>query len=177
MLASHEFMQYVMQRQPLRVRSPASARLSTYWLALPFKYTMPLMILSPLLYWAASQAIFVVLLDVVGLDCKVDLDSSISTMECSSDTTVLAMILSTAIFVSGTVLAFRDYPAGKTLASSSYIAITAAYHARPDDPDAYFICEMGSVENGVSRCASSSQVVAPPIPGRRYARLQTSEPK
>ncbi|KAJ8128066.1 hypothetical protein O1611_g5572 [Lasiodiplodia mahajangana] len=48
------------EKKPLRVSAPRSFQRSTYTLSIPFKYSIPMMILFTLSHWLVSQAIFIV---------------------------------------------------------------------------------------------------------------------
>ncbi|OOO12031.1 hypothetical protein OAory_01085010 [Aspergillus oryzae] len=64
MLASAEYSSYGTDRKPLRVTWPVkgSQQRSTYWLSVPYKYGIPVMILFMVIHWFASQALYYVLL-------------------------------------------------------------------------------------------------------------------
>ncbi|KAI1214170.1 uncharacterized protein F4807DRAFT_117353 [Annulohypoxylon truncatum] len=60
LLAEKEFNSYSLTpHKPLRVSYPAGEQNSTYWLQLPYIYSLPLLIISTLLHWFASNAIFI----------------------------------------------------------------------------------------------------------------------
>ncbi|KAI0103195.1 hypothetical protein GGR51DRAFT_573390 [Nemania sp. FL0031] len=48
------------EKKPLRVSAPRSFQRSTYTLSIPFKYSIPMVILFTLSHWLVSQAIFIV---------------------------------------------------------------------------------------------------------------------
>ncbi|KAH8897635.1 hypothetical protein GQ53DRAFT_637984 [Thozetella sp. PMI_491] len=49
--------------RPLRVTRPSGEQTSTYFLGLPYRYSIPILAISPILHWVLSQAIYVVILD------------------------------------------------------------------------------------------------------------------
>ncbi|KAI1453461.1 hypothetical protein F4805DRAFT_478379 [Annulohypoxylon moriforme] len=60
LLAEKEFNSYSLTpHKPLRVSFPAGEQNSTYWLQLPWIYSLPLLIISTLLHWFASNSIFI----------------------------------------------------------------------------------------------------------------------
>jgi hypothetical protein len=60
-LLSHELNQYGSTRKGLRVSArPEQAQRSTRFLQLPYRYGIPLMIVSSLLHWLCSQSLFIV---------------------------------------------------------------------------------------------------------------------
>jgi hypothetical protein len=65
MLLGYEWVSYAHKRKSLRVSRPAEgAQRSTYFLQLPYRFALPLMVLSGLLHWLVSQSIFLVAIDV-----------------------------------------------------------------------------------------------------------------
>jgi len=60
MVQLRDWTRLVLYRQPLRVSNPEpeSEQVSTYWLSLPYRYSIPQIISSVLLGWLASQAVF-----------------------------------------------------------------------------------------------------------------------
>ncbi|KAJ4358757.1 uncharacterized protein N0V89_003341 [Didymosphaeria variabile] len=59
MLANREYAQYSTKRAALRVSAAKPGQRSTYFLSLPYVYSLPLMALSALFHWFISQTIFV----------------------------------------------------------------------------------------------------------------------
>lgn len=64
MLAAAEYSSYGSSRQPLRVTWPAkgSKQRSTYWLSVPYQYSVPNLVIYMILHWLVSQSIFYVTL-------------------------------------------------------------------------------------------------------------------
>ena len=58
MLPADEWSRFAHQRKSLRVTSPTGPQRSTYYLHLPYLYSIPLLILSGALHWLVSQSIF-----------------------------------------------------------------------------------------------------------------------
>jgi hypothetical protein len=58
MLANREWFQYGIKRAPLRVSTPARGQRSTYFLQLPYTYSIPLLAGSLILHWLLSQSLF-----------------------------------------------------------------------------------------------------------------------
>lgn len=174
MLVGYEWSRYSSHRKPLRVTSPVGIQRSTHYLQLPLTYAVPLMILSALIHWGASQSIFYVQLRVLDRNRQISADPTISTCAYSPNALILLMILGTLVIVWASILALRRYPPGMALASSSSAAISAACHARPDDPDASVLpVQWGvvSTEGECGHCSFSSMPVSSPIDGQRYAGL------
>ncbi|KAI0882824.1 uncharacterized protein GGS22DRAFT_190805 [Annulohypoxylon maeteangense] len=60
LLAEKEFNSFgITPPKPLRVSFPTGEQNSTYWLQLPYTYSLPLLTVSTLLHWFASNSIFI----------------------------------------------------------------------------------------------------------------------
>lgn len=60
MLANREWTGYAVKRASLRVTIPSPGQRSTYFLQLPYVWSVPLLLASVLLHWFVSQSIFLV---------------------------------------------------------------------------------------------------------------------
>jgi hypothetical protein len=68
MLLAHEFAGYAHKRKGLRVSSaPAGKQRSKYFLQIPLRYGVPMVGVSAVLHWLASQSIFVVVVEVYNM--------------------------------------------------------------------------------------------------------------
>ena len=177
MVAGHEWTQFAKQRKTLRVTSPVGAQRSTYWLQLPYRYSLPLVILSSLLSWLASQSLFVVKINVLdrpsspGGQRFSNPKDTIFGCGYSPGAIVLAIFVGTLIMLGALLLGARKYSPDMPIAATSSAAISAACHAPADDVDAAVLpLQWGvvSTRDGVGHCCLSSKLVAPPVPGRRY---------
>jgi hypothetical protein len=64
MLAGVEWVSYACKRKGLRVsRLPSGSQRSTYFFQLPYRFSLPLVILSGILHWLVSQSIILVAVD------------------------------------------------------------------------------------------------------------------
>ena len=171
MLAGREWMQFAAHRKPLRVTSPVGQQRSTYWLQLPYHYSLPLLALSSVLSWLASQSLFVVRVAVRDQRQLLPPGYIISTCGYSPGAIALTMIVGGVIVLASIVTGLRKYPTGMPLSATCSGAISAACHPPADDVDAAVLpLQWGvvSIQDGVGHCSFSSRLVAPPIPGQRY---------
>ena len=171
MLAGKEWMDFATRRRPLRVTSPTGQQRSTYWLQLPYHYSLPLLALSSVLSWLASQSLFVVRVIVRDKGQLLPPNFRISTCGYSPGAIALTLILSFVIVSATIATAARQYPAGMPLSATCSGAISAACHPPADDHEvAVLPVQWGvvSVKDGVGHCSFSSKLVSPPVPGRRY---------
>ena len=162
-------MQYSNHRRPLRVTSPKGAQRSTYWLQLPYTYSLALLTLSSALSWLASQSLFLVQIDIVNAARSTGIP--LSSCGFSPGAIILTLIVASIIALGAILTALRRFPSGMPLASTCSAAISAACHPSPDDVDASVLpVQWGvvSTKDGIGHCSFSSKLVAPPIPGRIY---------
>lgn len=171
MVAGHEWTQLTKHRKTLRVTSPVGAQRSTFWLQLPYRYSLPLLTMTSLLAWLASQSLFVVKIDVLDNDRIVRSDKSILSCGFSPGAIVLAMIVVTLIMLGAVLLGLRKYTSEMPIASTGSAAISAACHRLEDDPDAAVLplkWGVASKKDGIGHCCFSSKPVAPPKAGQMY---------
>ncbi|KAF4543969.1 uncharacterized protein LTHEOB_6635 [Lasiodiplodia theobromae] len=177
MLLTREWTQYLHSRKPLRVTAPVGRQRSTYWLHLPYRYSVPLLVASGLLHWLASQSLFLVQVTVTA---EHDRDPArarqISTCGYSPVAIILTTALGSLIVLGGLGLAMRRYPAGMPLASSCSAVISAACHPPEGDVDAAVlpvqwgvVVEPGWRPEDVGHCSFTSFEVKEMVRGRRYA--------
>ena len=172
MLAGQEWMQYCQKRQPLRVTSPVGAQRSTYYLQLPYRYSLPLIVHSALISWLASQSLYMISVIIHDTDDSSKPDHIVSLCGYSPGAIKSVTIAGWSLILITIVLGLRRYPSGMPLASTSSGAISAACHPRADDSQAAVLpIQWGVVSDGgtVGHCSFSSKLVGWPSPGKYYA--------
>jgi len=121
------------KRKGLRVTQPEGKQQSTYFLQLPYKWALPLMLTSGVLHWLLSQSFFLVRLDVVDRDDKVLPYESKSACGFSRLSflifLVILLILTAVVGVSGIRTLGQKIP----FASSCSLVISAACHPPKDE--------------------------------------------
>ncbi|KAI1748931.1 hypothetical protein F4782DRAFT_550300 [Xylaria castorea] len=60
LLLAQRWARFIVKRSGLRVSSPKGQQRSSYFLSLPYRYSIPLIIASAVLHWLLSQSLFVV---------------------------------------------------------------------------------------------------------------------
>ncbi|PVI04891.1 hypothetical protein DM02DRAFT_725568 [Periconia macrospinosa] len=148
MVVGSEWNDYVFERKTLRVSIPQGIQRSNYFLSLPYKYSLPLMVCSGILHWLISQSIFVIQTVAFTFDLQRNEPMDSSSIGYSSISIVLAMfvgvILIVAIIIVGfnfkyEVKASRDTgeepPYPMPLASTCSAAISANCHRHEEDKD------------------------------------------
>ena len=175
MLLVSEWAGYAHERKPLRVTCPTKSQRSTYRLQLPYKYGVPLLLLSGALHWLVSQSIFLARVNAFTSDGVEDTDDSISSIGYSNIAIITAIALGTVMVLLGILTGFRRYPPGMPLAGSCSAAISAACHRPEGDTDAAEKPLMwGAVETegSIGHCCFTSFEVEKPVVGRLYAGLK-----
>ena len=177
MLLAAEWSSYAYHRKALRVTEPEGVQRSTYRLQLPYKYGIPLLIISTLLHWLVSQSIFLARVNSITRDGKIDPENSISTVGYSVIPMVTVIITGSAIILMGPLVGLRRHRQGMPLVGSCSAAISAACHL-PEGSNGIEIARMplvwgstsGTVQTGeVGHCTFTDKEVARPVDGERYA--------
>ena len=128
MLITEEWCGYAMKRKPLRVSSPKGVQRGTYYLQLPYRYALPIQIMSGLLHWLVSQSIFLARVDVQDTFGREIPRESISTIGYSPMAIMLVSVLGFIAVLFGLGTGMRKYKATVPLAGSCSAVISAACH-------------------------------------------------
>ena len=132
MATAAEWSGYNNNRRPLRVSSnPKGHQKSRYFLQLPYRYSVPLLLVSILMHWMISQSIFTVAIEQSGVW---------RLFTCGYSPIAIVFVIITAGLMAAAVIitAFRRLPTTMPVAASCSLAIAAACH-HPDNtpqPDA-----------------------------------------
>lgn len=186
MLLGFEWSRYAYKRRGLRVsRARAGAQRSTYFLQLPYRFSLPLMVLSGVLHWLVSQSIFLVAIDLYypsGESRDVDTMNGSATggfKSCGySPIAIVSVVVLAAIMVIAAIgFGYVPYKPGMPLAGSCSAAISAACHNEEwDEVDGAVAARerlkwgvVGVGPDGVGHCALSTKGVTFPEKGKMYA--------
>ena len=83
LLVGNEWAGFAKKRKTLRVTSPEGIQRSTYFVSIPLRYGIPLMLSMVVLHWTLSQSIFVIRIAAYNWDGSRDTESSISAVAFS----------------------------------------------------------------------------------------------
>lgn len=136
MLLSVEYAQFAITRKALRVTRPRGQQRSTYWLQLPFRYSIPIMLAMVLLHWLVSRSIFLVRITIYDVTGAHDPKRDINACGFSPLAILLAFCVITiliAVFVG--LGRYRYVESGMPAASSCSVAISAAAHPSEAEPE------------------------------------------
>lgn len=184
MLAMAEWTRFSLERKSLRVSNPVGIQRSTYWLQLPYLYSVPLLVGSGLVHWILSESLFLVRISFFDRTGQPTFPTSSNTDFTPSSNTLTVpgyspKAILAAIIVSAIMLAvliwneFRAYKSAIPLVVNSSFAISAACHRPDDDVDAAHKRVMwGAVSQPdgdlPGHCCITSHEVEPPIVGEHY---------
>ena len=164
MLMEKEWSDYAHDRKPLRVSSPIGDQRSTYYLQLPYAYAIPLIILSRLMHWLVSQALFLARVDTYTSTGIPNPKNNVPTCGYSCIALVFAVILGGLMLITIILMSQRKYRPGMPLAGHCSAVLSAACHPTTDDLKvATSLVMWGVVEekDGVAHCSFSSRDVKP----------------
>ena len=177
MLLSREWNDFSRERKGIRVSGlPRGHQRSSYFLHLPYRYSVPLMALSGLLHWLVSQSFFLVNINSYGTHSSSALD--IFYMTCGYSPAALLLVIIVGAFMLATILAFGSLrlKPGIPLASSCSLAIAAACH--PGSETRHVDISESKLQWGVidfpvgdepGHCGFSDKAISMPVDGPVYA--------
>ena len=175
MVQSAEYLRFSTHSKTLRVSAPVGGQRSTFWLNIPYRYAIPLMIATSVLHWLISQSIFVARTFVWDYNYTIDKAYSISGTGWSNFALLFALILGCLMVFTLLFLGrVGHYPTNMPLAGSNSAAISAACHRREDEagdivqrPLRYGALPCGDAE-GRRRVGFSAEDVEPLVSGEIY---------
>ncbi|KAF4543024.1 uncharacterized protein LTHEOB_7278 [Lasiodiplodia theobromae] len=175
MLLAFEWSKFASDSRTLRVSEPRGAQRSTYFLQIPYRFGLPLTILSSLLHWLVSQSIFLAKVD--GLDAR-GLPSNIGNVTtCGYSPFGMIFTCTGGLLLAlfAVALGMQKLKPGMPLAGSCSVAISAACHV-PDGTSELEPLMWGVIpkhpddaHSGVEHCAFANERLERPLPGRLYA--------
>jgi hypothetical protein len=157
---------------------PKGSQRSTYFLELPKKYGIPLLLISGLLHWFVSQSIFLANVDLYDIFGVRDLTASFSTCGYSPISMVFVLLLGVMSVLVGVGLGMIPVKPGIPLAASCSAAISAACHIPENElklhpellPLQWGVIPGMMNQNGIAHCSFSSREVLEPVDdGTQYA--------
>ena len=164
--------EYAHKRKPLRVTNRTGHQRSTYRLQVPYRYGIPLLIVSGTLQWLLSQILFLARVDTFDSDGTIDSANSFSSVGYSPIAIVTFLILSSSLVIAAYYARFRTYKPGIPMLGPCSAAISASCHRPVDDVDAAnWPVQWGAVETegSVGHCCFTSHDVSLPDINRLYS--------
>lgn len=174
MCIAHEWNRLAESRKGLRVTQPSGAQRSTYFLNLPYRWSIPLTIISGLLHWLLSQSLFLARREIRDVNGDVIPAESKCTCGYSSVSVLIFSLAWISLLLVVLALLLRKMTRRIPIAANCSLVISAACHASPDEIEP----GLKPVQWGVVRsrfggeiehCGLSSEDVSEPQEGRWYA--------
>ena len=172
MLLSREWVSFARYRKGLRVHWPRGAQRATYWLSLPYRYSLPLLVASGILHWLLSQSIFVAQVNMFTNDDPPAKLGSVNAIGWSGLALTLLLALGGTMILTLIGFGFFRYSTGIPVVSSNSRAISAACHPLPGKFNESIkklqygvIAELGE---GKYHVGFSSEEVKPLVAGDHY---------
>jgi hypothetical protein len=185
MAMATEWSAFSQQRRSLRVTFPSVQQRETYWLQLPWKFSLPMFACFTVLHWLLSQSIFLINIRIFQPNNEllrkptdvfpgVSLSGVITSCGYSPLALVCAVSVGTLMLLALLVLSSRKLRPGMPIVGSNSFAISAACHAPREDRDAAFKgLTWGAVshqeEDLPGHCCLTSLEVEKPRCGDLYA--------
>jgi hypothetical protein len=183
MLMGYEWVSYAHKRKGLRVsHQPKGAQRCTYFLQLPYRFSIPLLLLSALLHWLVSQSLFLMSIDFYDSlgrpgdnDPYNDKFFGYQTVGFSPPAIIAVLVCGGLMTISIVVLGHIPYRRGMPVAGSSSMAISAACHFTAEDganegstasSEQLQWGVVARADNGPGHCAFSPRLVEAPVKGR-----------
>ena len=147
LLLSREFTTFGHKRHGLRVSDPEGKhQRSTYWLSLPYRFSLPLLGLSAAFHWILSQTLFLVEARVYNPVGKMDPDSnhSISLVGWSPLSLIITMSLGATLMLLPLLMGLFHFKGDAPIVESCSLAISAACNARGGQNEAQELLKYGT---------------------------------
>ncbi|KAF1922793.1 uncharacterized protein M421DRAFT_426533 [Didymella exigua CBS 183.55] len=136
MTSATEWNNLAFTRKGLRVSEPRGEQQSTYFLQLPYRWAMPLIVLGTALHWLLSQTFFLVRIDVFNEDGYLTTEGSRSACGTSVSSFIVFFVVFFGLCIAVRVQASRNLVTGLPQAASNSLVISAACHPPSDEIDA-----------------------------------------
>jgi hypothetical protein len=174
MTAAREWNSFAMYKKALRVSKPSGAQRDTYFLQLPYKYSVPLAVMSCIMHWLLSQSFFLVRQDYRNRDGSLQENMSKSACGMSNLSLFVLLAVYLLLFIAFIYFALLQIRVRIPFAASCSLVYSAACHPPIGDVDAHLKpVQWGVVEPGgedqIAHCTITSQPVTAPVPGTIYA--------
>ncbi|KAH7093145.1 hypothetical protein FB567DRAFT_609549 [Paraphoma chrysanthemicola] len=173
MASAEEWNDIANNRKGLRVSRPFGEQRSIYFLQLPYRYAMPLVVTSSVLHWLLSQSFFLVRVEIFERNTAVANDMSKSA--CGFFSFSLLISFNVALMLLSVIawIGSRQMQQRLPAAASCSLVISAACHPPKDEVDIHLkqvkwgLVEQASVD-GIGHCSLSANPVRKPEVGKIY---------
>lgn len=185
MVATYDWSLFGSHRRTLRVSNPRGSQRSTYWLSLPWRFSIPLLSASTLMHWLLSQSIFLVVVRITARDNQpligpteffpsASPDGYVTSIGFSPLPIILSFIAACLMLIVLVYVGTLKLKPGMSVAGNNSLAISAACHRPAEDTDAATKPLMWGAtkhenDSGPGHCCFTSFEVETPLDGHTYA--------
>ncbi|MCJ1432073.1 hypothetical protein MMC27_001429 [Xylographa pallens] len=172
MLSEDEWQRYACSYKALRVTSPKGQQRSTYFLSLPYRYSVPISESFAFLHWLCSQSLFLARGIIYDESDNIVLSDSFATCGWSSIAIIFVLVVGSLVMLVTMAMGFRTFRGTMPLSGGHSAVISAACHPPESDADASIRpLQWGALPGAalVCHCTLSSQEVSSPVRGQLYA--------
>jgi hypothetical protein len=178
MLSFNEYSRFAERRNTLRVSHPIGKQRSTYYLQVPYRYSLPLLTSMALMHWLISRGIYPVIVHVYDINGTEVPSRARYGRGISPLPLLLAFLLGLIMWILLFVLMRKRMGKGMPIIGTCSVAISASCHPPIGEGDAtkglmYGVVPenhdgTGQCQAGAPRVTFSSGDVQPLIPGTIY---------
>lgn len=174
MLTAAEWTQFATVRKALRLSKPRHGPRSTYWLHLPWKYSLPLIALSILLHCLVSRSLFFVRINIFGWDGKEQPDRDISACGYSPFAILIVILIVVLSLIVLLVACWQKLSPVIPVCGTNSVAIAAACHYSENgdlevvQKPLHWKVTKSAEENLPGHCSISDEDVGKPMDGMTY---------
>lgn len=176
MLVAKEWNKLGYTKVKLRTTTPQGQQRSKYFLQLPYKYSLPLIIIASTLHYLVSESFLAVKIIMYKFNENGELYDIINFWELKYSPLAIIIAISVGfIFIAIPIaLAFRKLHPGIPIVGSNSALISAACHPALEGDASLLPVKWGVTatsidpETGIGRCSISSGEVSEPIEGHLY---------
>ncbi|KAH7240125.1 uncharacterized protein BKA55DRAFT_666059 [Fusarium redolens] len=127
MLAEFEWSKYSVEFRSLRVTEPRGSQNATYRLQLPYRFSIPLIIISIALHWIYSNCIYVSNYEAYASGYPYNRTVTVG-LQFSSKAILVGLLVSIGVAITPIFLAFVKLPGVMVIAGANSAVISAACH-------------------------------------------------
>jgi hypothetical protein len=175
MVSGHEWGKFGSEKEgrTLRVSQPKGRQRSTYWLSLPWRFSIPLMVASAVMHWLLSRSLFLVKIDVYNYRGVSAPGCYISACGYSTLAIVLVMCMLLVMLVVLGLVGMQRLPTGIPLVGNCSWAISSACHDIAGERDAalkplrWGVLDPGTADKP-GHCSITSREVQNLVEGQIY---------
>ncbi|KAF2136591.1 uncharacterized protein K452DRAFT_237208, partial [Aplosporella prunicola CBS 121167] len=185
MLLAAEWASFSTTRKGLRVSHVRhGAQRAKYFLQVPYRWSIPLMVLSATLHWLVSESVFLASIDTLDPRGDPSEEDSVTTCGYSPLAMIFTILVGAVVIIFAVFMGLRKLDLGMPVVGSCSLGIAAACHPPKDGADEDMPLMWGAVPDAlltdpdqkidvedeeVGHCSFSSSTVDRPVDGKLYA--------